>query len=751
MKWLQTILLKLTILTCISAGEALHFIGQIIDKSTKFPIEDVIIFQLDKEVIQVSNALGFFKIEVHDSPSIKLRLEKLGYKPIVAQFNYASQQFPTMIFEMEIQQLELPQVTVQSAFYSKTNIISNYDLLGRPISSGQEALNLIPGLFLAQHAGGGKAEQIFLRGYDIDHGTDLQLTVDGIPVNMASHAHGQGYADLHFIIPESIDRINYRKGPYDISDGNFATAGAAHFKTKKILSQNFIQAEYGQFGHSRFVGGINVVNNQSLKNPTNAYIMGELLSSRAYFDDPQNFHRINFFSKYNRNIGSTKKLELSFSIFDSKWDASGQIPERAVSSGIINRFGAIDPNEGGSSYRMNLNAMLSAQGKKYNLIRHQLYLTHLRFDLFSNFTFFLHDSINGDMIRQLEERYIIGYSGDWQKRFHLFHKNAMFKLGIGNRTDIIPTSQLLHMPQRNNSLSSPISIGNIHENNFSLFTDIDFQMMENLSFKSGLRADVIHFYADKNQIKASSWQKAISPRFTIQYTPNDKLLFTFKLGKGFHSNHAHVASHEKPASTLPAATGIELGMFQKLFDKMLIEVNVWQMETEDELVYVGDEGIVEINDAGIRKGIEVNLRFQVGDELFFDADLNYTNARFKNTKMEGRYIPLAARWTSTMGLHYNPKSPGLFAFLRYRFIADRPANENNSLIAPGSFICDAQLGYRIKSWEISVEVQNIFNKNWNEAQFETESRLFDEKDSVTELHFTPGTPFRSNLILQYLF
>lgn len=735
----------------MSAGTGLHFIGQVIDKSTKLPIEDVLIFEIDKEAIQVSNVLGYFKIEANPSHAVKLRLEKLGYKPLFTQFDFASQQFPSIIFEMEIQQLELPQVTVQSAFHSKTNIISSYDLLGRPVSSGQEALNLIPGLFLAQHAGGGKAEQIFLRGYDIDHGTDLQISLDGIAVNMVSHAHGQGYADLHFIIPESIDRINYRKGPFDISDGNFATAGAAHFKTKKILSQNFIQAEYGQFGHSRLVGGINILNDLSKKNPANAYFMGEILSSRGYFEDPQNFHRINFFSKYNRNFESLNNLELSFSIFDSKWDASGQIPERAVSGGIIDRFGAIDPNEGGAGYRLNLNALYSAQGKDYSLMRHQIYFTHLRFDLFSNFTFFLYDTLNGDMIRQKEERFLLGYTGDWQKTFLLFNKPLDIKLGIGTRTDIIPSIQLLHMPKRMSSLSSPISIGNIKENNFSIFADADFQLLDNLSFKGGLRADAIHFYAIENQLKSTSWQKAISPRISFQYAPQDKLFFVFKLGKGFHSNHAHVASHEKPASSLPSASGIDLGMLYKLNDKILFELNSWQLETTDELVYVGDEGIVEVNDGGIRRGMEFMFRFQAGNKLFIDADVNYTHARFKDTKLEGAYIPLAPSWTSTMGLHYNPKSPGLFAYLRYRFIADRPANENNSLIAPGSFICDAQLGYRIKSWEISFEVQNLFNRSWNEAQFETESRLFEEKESVTELHFTPGTPFRSNLVLQYLF
>ena len=230
------------------------------------------------------------------------------------------------------------------------HLITDIDIQSNPVNSSQDILRKVPGLFIGQHAGGGKAEQMFLRGFDIDHGTDINVTVDGLPVNMVSHAHGQGYADLHFVIPETIDKIDFGKGPYYENKGNFNTAGYVNFMTKRRLENSSIKLEIGQFDTYRLLGMFNLLEN----NNQNAYVATEFLATDGPFESPQNFNRINIFGKYTGIISNTDRVGITASYFTSKWDASGQIPQRAVDSGEISRFGAIDDTEGGNTSRINL-------------------------------------------------------------------------------------------------------------------------------------------------------------------------------------------------------------------------------------------------------------------------------------------------------------------------------------------------------------------------------------------------------------
>lgn len=268
--------------------------------------------------------------------------------------------------------------------------ISDLDIHVRPIANSQEVLRMVPGLFIGQHAGGGKAEQIFLRGFDIDHGTDINITVDGLPVNMVSHAHGQGYADLHFVIPELIDKVNFNKGPYFADKGNFATAGYVDFRTKDFLDQNFVKAEAGQFNTFRTVMGINLLPVAKNKPRSKSlYAAGELSYTDGYFDSPQAFNRINAVVKYHAPAGNRSVLTSYISAFTSKWNASGQVPDRAVKSGSIGWYGAIDDKEGGRTSRYNATAELLTRLDNGAQWRNQFYYSRYLFTLYSNFTFFL--------------------------------------------------------------------------------------------------------------------------------------------------------------------------------------------------------------------------------------------------------------------------------------------------------------------------------------------------------------------------
>lgn len=265
--------------------------------------------------------------------------------------------------------------------------ISDLDIHLRRINNSQEVLRMVPGLFIGQHAGGGKAEQIFLRGFDIDHGTDINISVDGMPVNMPSHAHGQGYADLHFVIPEIIDNVNFNKGPYYADKGNFTTAGFVEFKTKDYLESNFVKTEGGQFNTFRGIAGINILKPEGQKRDQSLYFAGEGSFTKGYFESPQDFSRFNGLLKYHGNINNQNTLNATLTGFKSNWHASGQIPDRAVENGSVGFYGAIDNTEGGSTSRHNLNIALQSRFSDGGLLNNQLYYSKYNFELYSNFTF----------------------------------------------------------------------------------------------------------------------------------------------------------------------------------------------------------------------------------------------------------------------------------------------------------------------------------------------------------------------------
>lgn len=300
----------------------------------------------------------------------------------------------------------MEDVVVTQNLDQNSNTISAVDIQFRPINTSQDVLKIVPGLFIAQHAGGGKAEQIFLRGFDIDHGTDIELNVDGMPVNMVSHAHGQGYSDLHFVIPETIEQVDFDKGPYYAKQGNFNTAGYANFYQRR-LSESMFKIEGGQFGTFRTVGLFNLLKAQKAEDPS-LYLATEFFRTDGYFESPQYFNRFNSLLKYHQKLNDTQTLELSFSGFTSSWDASGQIPQRAVDNGTITRFGAIDDTEGGETSRINLNSKLTTELSNGGYFENQVYFSQYNFNLVSNFTFFLNDPVNGDQITQSENRQIFG-------------------------------------------------------------------------------------------------------------------------------------------------------------------------------------------------------------------------------------------------------------------------------------------------------------------------------------------------------
>ena len=619
--------------------------------------------------------------------------------------------------------------------------ISDLDIHLRPIINSQEVLRIVPGLFMGQHAGGGKAEQIFLRGFDIDHGTDIQINVDGMPVNMVSHAHGQGYADLHFVIPELVEKVNFNKGPYFADKGNFATAGFVEFKTKDYLENSFIKAEAGQFNTYRAVTAINLLNTKAKEKNQSLYFAGEASYTKGYFESPQDFNRFNGLLRYHGKLNASTSLTSYIAGFTSQWDASGQIPDRAVEDGTIGWYGAIDDTEGGKTGRYNVNNILVTDFSNGLRWKNQLFYSRYNFELYSNFTFFLGNPLDGDQIRQKEKRDLAGLNSTIEKEHSLGKKKAIFQAGFQSRFDHTKNSELSNTKNRK-ELLHPIMNGDISETNLSLFAEEKIKLNNSFDVTVGIRGDYFaNRYTDHLLLQAAASRSFItSPKLNFNFKPNNKVQLYWYNGQGFHSNDTRVAVQQDGREVVTPAWGSDLGGIFKLGRNAVFQTAFWYLWMKQEFVYVGDAGVVEPGGKTQRMGWDASLRYEIIPSLYADIDLNYTHPKALNVPKEENNLPLAPKFTSTGGFTFR-KATGFNGSFRYRYMGDRPANEDNSVTAKGYFICDAALNYTKKKWEAGISIQNIFNTRWKETQFDTESRLQNEPGPVSEIHFTPGTPF----------
>jgi outer membrane cobalamin receptor len=715
--------------------------GKVLDKDGN-PVENAYLINTSSESHAHTNEFGFFSIDKTNIGDI-LKITALGYK----KTNYtvvASDD--TIIIEDDI--FRLNEIVIQPKL-SAMNVISKIDLETTPVNSSQEILRKVPGLFIGQHAGGGKAEQIFLRGFDIDHGTDIAISVDGLPVNMVSHAHGQGYADLHFVIPETVEKIDFGKGTYYANKGDFATAGYVTFQTKDKIEKSSIGVEVGQFNTVRTVGLFNLLGNQKTQS---AYIATEYILTDGPFDSPQNFNRVNLLGKYSAILSDNSKFSILASRFSSKWDASGQIPQRLIDNGTISRFGAVDDTEGGNTSRTNFNASLSKPIDENTFLKANAFYSNYQFELYSNFTFFLDDPINGDQIKQKENRDIYGMNAELNKKTKINDTDVLLQFGAGFRADATTDTELSHTLNRRTVLEN-IKLGDIDESNLFTYLNSEFNFGK-LMINPAIRLDYFKFnYQDKlmENYKTQSESKVkFSPKLNFIYSQNNNLQFFVKSGMGFHSNDARVVVQNSGKQILPTAIGTDVGTIWKPFPKLIVNSALWYLFLEQEFVYVGDAGIIEPSGKSKRMGAELGLRYQLNDWLYFDADANYTYARSIDEPKGQDYIPLAPDFTTTGGLSFQ-KLNGFSGGIRYRYLKNRPANEDNSIVAKGYFISDLNVNYQYKNINFGIAVENIFDTAWNETQFATESRLQNEPESVEEIHFTPGTPFFMKGKITYTF
>jgi hypothetical protein len=750
-------ILILIFLSCTisCAGQSQMLRGTVLDSNSLEPVAGATIRLLPSRNIAATNDAGNF---VLNSPG-----ENKGIQ--VSAIGYASQTMSLTafrnqknIFRLNPAIIQLSAVTISPKAGGEFQALSKIDIALRDVSNAQEVLRLVPGLFIGQHQGGGKAEQIFLRGFDCDHGTDVGLYSDGMPVNLVSHAHGQGYADTHFIIPETIESVNFRKGPYYAEKGDFCTTGYVDYHTMNVIPENMVKVEAGMFNTFRVLAMTNLLSEKAKQNQQSWYAAAEYRYTDSYFDNPQHFNRFNFFTKYNGKINANTWMNFSASAMYSKWNASGQIPERAVSEGLIGYYGSIDPNEGGVTSRINANLQTLTTLQNGDVIKNQLYYSYYNFELYSNFTFYLTDTVNGDEIRQKEARNFFGYRGNYEHSSYLGSAKLNSEIGLDFRGDATGNSELSHTMDRHITLQN-LKLGNITEFSFSPYLNETIRFSERFSMNAGLRFDQF-YYQYNNKLASDTLFKgvgtynvkdnSINPKLGIYYYQNENLEFYLNLGKGFHSNDARSVVAEKGVSSLPGAYGTDLGTVFKPVRNLMINAALWYILLDQEYVYGGDGGTIEFAGKTKRLGFDFSGRYEPFKYVFLELDLNYAYGRAVDQAKGQNFIPLAPVWTSAGGITY-ARPQGFNGSIHYRYMGDRPANADYSLKAVGYFVTDLVLNYTRKSYELGLAINNLFNTQWKETQFATETRLKGEPAPVTEICFTPGTPFAARLSLTVFF
>ena len=721
---------------------------------------------------------GRFILPAVPSGTYQVEISLIGYATLTKTVQVESGEKAGLTATLTPSPVYMGEMLIQAdrAFSAASSrAVRQFDLQTRPNHTAHQMLQLAPGLIIAQHAGGGKAEQIFLRGFDADHGTDVAISVDGIPVNMVSHGHGQGYADLHFLIPEVVEELEVKKGPYFAEFGNLATAGAIAYRTRDHLDGNAIHLEGGGFNTAEYTMLYQI---PLADTKQSAYFASKYYHTDGPVNQPQGLQRFNLFGKYHNHLSDRSTLTLTTSGFSSAWDASGQIPQRAVEQGLIDRWGAIDDLEGGTTGRQDFQVNFHVQEEGTSTFDLQAYLVNYQFKLFSNFTFFLNDPERGDVIEQTDTRQVTGINS----RYSFFHNVGPYlahtEIGGGLRADNADV-ELWKSPNRQRL--APLVDADVVERNLFLWGQEELILTPRLKLVLGLRGDYFTFNVDDHleghrtelpHVSGFAHASIFSPKVILAYSPSRALDFFANFGTGFHSNDArnnvidaraaqirrvmrrdgrseadiavelagrHIDPGHLEEGTLPRAVGAETGLRTRLFDRLNLGAAIWWLDLASEFVFVGDAGTTEASGRTRREGLDIEARLQLRSWLWADLDLNLARGEAVDEPDDANEIPLAPQRTSTGGLTwYHPN--GLEGSLRYRHVGDRPANEDGSITAEGYTVVDFKGAYRLGAWRLNLGVENVLNTMWNEAQFDTESRLRDEEEPVSEIHFTPGNP-----------
>jgi len=607
----------------------------------------------------------------------------------------------------------------------------------RPIASVQDILRVTPGLLMVQHSGGGKANQYFLRGFDVDHGTDLALSIDGMPINLVAHAHGQGYADTNFIIPETVERVEISKGPYFAGQGDFATAGAVNMVSRDDFEHSSAGAGFVDSpGHGE--AGYRALAIASPKfDQVKATFAAEIGRTNGPFDHPDAWDRYKLWNKVTVPIGSASSFTVGEMSYAGNWNGSGQMPTRAVEQGLVDRFGSLDPSEGGNTARHQVFAALRLRPTESSELRALAYAASYRFNLFSDFTLLLDDPVNGDEIEQIDRRVIYGGRVSYRVVHHLGAVVFDTTIGGETRNDDIHV-ELWHTARRQQLTA--IRNDDVHESFVAAFINEEVTPSKWLRLDLGGRVDLLSFAVDSHLDNggvgaAHQW----SPKTSLAVTPIDRpkatLDFYLNYGHGFHSNDVRGVFAQCPVTPLTRAVGEEIGTRARLWGRWDLAAALWQLDLDNETVWDGDNGTTAVSGATTRRGVEFETRYEFTSWLAADLDLTYTHSQFSKDSENGGGLALAPKttWAGGLSARHALGRGVARAGLRFFGIGDRPATDDGALVAPGFTEVDLHLGYRRRWFDVAFDVENLLDQTFRSAQFATTSRLPNEPAVGTQI------------------
>lgn len=627
------------------------------------------------------------------------------------------------------------------------------DLRLRPITREGELLETVPGVIVTQHSGDGKANQYFTRGFNLDHATDFQTRVEGMPVNMPSHAHGQGYTDLNFLIPELVDYLDYRLGVYHAELGDFGSAGGADIHLVGWLDRPFATVSAGEYGLARLAAG-----GSTRLGRGDLLVGGEAKAYSGPWDVAEGLRKFSGVARYSWERGASQFSVLGMA-YRNRWNASDQIPLRAVEAGLIDRFGQIDGTDGGNTQRYSLSGAWRHAGAR-SVQEVQLFGIYSDLSLFSNFEYFLSDPVHGDQFNQREQRMVLGANASHTQELGALGVAHLFKIGVQSRADFLRPVGLYRTQAR--ARLNTVRQDEVTEWGSGLFVEAESRWRPWFRSVVGARADIYTFDVTAN-IPANSGQRTaaiVSPKASLGFTPSRTVELYLSGGFGFHSNDARgttitvdpeSGAPAEPVDPLVRSRGAEVGARATPLPGWRSTLSLWALGLDSELLFVGDAGITEPAAASRRRGVTWANFYRPNPQLALDVDVSLSRARFHGVAPGEDHIPGALENVIAAGATWSSPRQGVFGALRLRHFGSYPLIEDNSVRATATTLFNAEAGYLLRSGiRIQVSVLNLLDTRASDIQYYYASRLPGEPaDGINDIHFHPVEPRQVRVTLAW--
>ncbi|MEO7245958.1 MAG: TonB-dependent receptor [Rubrivivax sp.] len=617
--------------------------------------------------------------------------------------------------------------------------VSQKQLEARTVYRPGELLESTPGLIVSQHSGEGKANQFYLRGFNLDHGTDLRTTVDGMLVNQRSHGHGQGWTDLNFLIPELAIGLRYKKGPYYPSEGDFSSAGAVEVTYANELPHGIVNLGFGQNGYRRVL----LADSPALASGKLLYAL-EALRNDGPFTRPDDYRKLNGVVRYAEG-DKANGWNVTAMAYKAKWNATDQIPLRAVQSGQLGRFDLIDPTDGGEASRYSLSGAWrrSTEGGATEV---NAYVARWGLDLYSNFTYFLDNPVDGDQFNQPDNRTMTAVNARHVWATKWFGRDGENEVGAQLQNDRI-SNGLLNTKAR--QTLSATRRDRIVESSLGVWFQNATPWTNTFRTVIGLRADTFRFKvsSDLDANSGSASDSILSPKLNFIFGPFDSTELYVNLGSGFHSNDARgtvITIDPKTGDPVDKVTplvrskGLEFGVRTSFIPGLQTSLSLYRLDFASELLFVGDAGTTEAGRPSRRTGFELANFYKLSDWLTIDADIAFAKARFRDSAAEGDRIPGAVEGVASVALAVDNLGPW-FGAVQLRYFGPRPLLEDNSVRSNSSATVNARAGYKITpKVTVELDVFNLTNKKVSAIDYYYTSRLPGEPaEGVTDKHFHP--------------